>query len=108
MNNVITPKFGDINIKFKEKKLSDCNHCQVEVDEALHIVRCSNCWVELDPVKVLIRIAIDEIVLHNSKRKLAQLETSIKILKKEEQLIKARIRNAKTKVKNNEQKKITQ
>lgn len=74
-----------------------CNHKSVVVNDNSRVVCCSECDASLDPIQVLMSIANDERRLYHSYLDLKKIRNEIEDLKREEKLIKSRIRYAKKK-----------
>lgn len=71
-----------------------CYHRPVEVDENKRVVTCKLCGAVLDPIEVLLRLARGEERMLATTEKLRAMRAQIEVLKAEEVRVKARLRRA--------------
>jgi len=86
-------------IKIKPSEPKSCSHSNIWVDQDSRKVICEDCKEELDPIRVLHNIAQDEMFLYQCQTDVEALYAEIIKLKKEEKKLKNKIKNAKSRLK---------
>jgi hypothetical protein len=92
-------KFDTIKLPVISKKSTPCNHPQILLDPGYRVVECKKCNQIIDPFDYLMEWANGDRHLNETrkriKREIRKINENLKLLRKEERNIKARIRRAK-------------